>query len=225
MKQVSAVIPPPRGAVRGRSARAVPLVRAGGLLIVVLALIGAALALKLMIAGPAPDPNRPAFEVGIAHPAPTSFGTISVEFAQFLGGPSLNALTGSNHNVGALVGSDQMQVEATVTITNFKKHTVDYSPTQFDLLVGNKTQPIVPKRASVGAGTLQPNAGIDERLVFVTGLTRQDFTLRYRETPTSQPILMKLGHSNGLPQRAHGEKPGQILGIGQTFHDHTGQKP
>ena len=202
------------------SLRALPALRAGGLLVAILALVGLVLAVKLVIAGPPPDPNRPAYEVQIANPAPTSFGTIAVEFAQFLGGPSLNALTGSNHNVGGLVAADKMQIEATVTVTNASKHTVDYSPDQFQLFVGKNPTPLHVTRASVGPGTLQPDAGIDERLVFVTGLSKAEVTLSYRETPTSPPILVHLGHSAGQPQRAHGETPGQVLGIGQTFHDH-----
>lgn len=205
--------------------RALPALRASGLLVALLALVGLILAVKLVVAGAPPDPNRPAYEVQIANPAPTSFGTIAVEFAQFLGGPSLNALTGANHNVGGLVGADKMQIEATVTITNASKRTVDYSPEQFELFVGKKPTPLHPVRASVGPGTLQPDAGIDERLVFVTDLSKAEATLSYRETPTTPPILVHLGRSTGQPQRAHGEKPGEVLGIGQTFHDHQGTKP
>ena len=227
MKPFSGVSSPQIGGSPTRQAPlAVPILRLGAVVVLGLALVGAMLATKLVTAGPADDPNRPAFEVGIAHPAPTTFGTIAVEFAQFLGGPTANALTGASHNVGALIPPDRMQIEATVTITNFAKHTVDYSPAQFELLIGKSATPLVATRASVGPGTLQPDAGIDERLVFEAPLSRADVTLRYRETPTSPPILMKLGHHTGLPQRAHDEKPGEIVGIGQTLHDHaTGTTP
>jgi hypothetical protein len=200
--------------------RPVMMLRAAGVLVLLCAAVGVVIAVMSAVRGAPADPNRPAFEVGIAHPAPTSFGIVAVEYAQFLGGPTLNALTGSNHNVGALVPPDKMQVEATVTITNFSKHTVDYSPTQFSLLVGNSTKPILVKHASTGDGTLQPDAGIDVRLTFQTGLSKKDMALRYVERDGSGPILMRLGHHTVSAQTAHGEKPGQVLGVGQTSHEH-----
>jgi hypothetical protein len=198
----------------------VTVLRAGGFLVTLCAAVGAVVALMSGLRTTPESSGHPAFEVGIAHPASTSFGTVAVEFAQFLGGPSLNALNGSAHNVGALVPPNKMQVEATVTITNFSKSPVKYSPTQFGLMVGANTKPILATRASVGEGTLQPDAGIDVRLTFVTGLTKKDLELRYLENDGSGPILMRLGHHTVTTQRAHGEKPGQILGVGQTFHQH-----
>ncbi len=198
------------------------MLRTAGMLVALCAAVGAVIALMSAVRSTPEHPNRPAFEVGIAHPASTSFGTVAVEYAQFLGGPTLNALTGAAHNVGALVPPNKMQVEATVTITNSSKSTVAYSPTQFALLVGGSAKPIIAKRASVGEGTLQPDAGIDVRLTFETGLSKKNMTLRYVERDGSGPILMRLGHHTVTAQRAHGEKPGQILGVGQTFHaDHA----
>ena len=199
--------------------RPVMIRRVGGVLVALCAVLGAVIAVTSTLRSAPTVPNRPAFEVGIAHPAPTSFGIVAVEYAQFLGGPTLNALTGSNHNVGALVPPDKMQVETTVTITNFSKHTVDYSPTQFSLLVGNNAKPVLAKHASTGEGTLQPDAGIDVRLTFVTSLSKKDITLRYVERDGSGPILMRLGHHSVAAQAAHGEKPGQVLGVGQTYHE------
>jgi hypothetical protein len=188
------------------------------MLVALCAAVGAAIALMSALRTTPEFPNRPAFEVGIAHPAPTSFGTIAVEYAQFLGGPTQAALTGASHNVASLVPPDKMQVEATVTITNFSKSVIHYSPTQFSLLVGDSAKQILPKSASVVAGTLQPDAGIDVRVTFQTGLSKKDVTLRYSENDGSGPVLMRLGHHTVTPQRAHGEKPGQILGIGSLYH-------
>jgi Domain of unknown function (DUF4352) len=196
------------------------VLRAGGFLVGAGAVVGALIALMTAFRATPERPGHAAFEVGIAHPASTSFGTVAVEFAQFLGGPSLNALTGSAHNVGALVTPDKMQVEATVTITNFSTSPVTYSPSQFGLMVGANAKPILVDRASVGEGTLQPDAGIDVRLTFVTPLSTKDLKLRYVEGDGSGPILMRLGHHTVTTQRAHGEKPGQVLGVGQTFHQH-----
>jgi hypothetical protein len=202
------------------------VLRTASMLVALCAAVGAVLALMSAIRTTPEQPNRPAFEVGIAHPASTSFGTVAVEYAQFLGGPTANALTGAAHNVGALVAPDKMQVEATVTITNFSKKTVAYSPSQFTLLVGDSAKPLVAKRASIGDGTLQPDAGIDVRLTFETGLSKKEMRLRYAETEGGGPILMRLGHHTVTPQRAHGEKPGQILGIGQLYHaKHTTTDP
>ena len=192
--------------------------RAAGMLVALCAAAGAVIALTSALRTTPADPNRPAFEVGIAHPAPTSFGTVAVEYAQFLGGPTANALTGASHNVASLVPPDKMQVEATVTITNSSKSVVPYSPAQFSLLVGDSATQIIPKSASVVAGTLQPDAGIDVRLTFQTALSKKDMTLRYSENDGSGPVLMRLGHHTVTPQRAHGEKPGQILGIGSLYH-------
>lgn len=200
--------------------RPVPVLRAAGLVIVALAVIGAGLTAKSLTADRGPDPNRPAFEVGIADPAPTSFGTIAVEFAEFLGGPTANALTGATHNVGALVAPNRMQVEATVTISNFSKQVVRYAPDQFTLKVG-KGDPLLAKRSSVTAGELQPDASIDVRLIFETGLSKAPATLSYTEATTGPPVLMRLGRHTGQPQRAHGEKPGEILGVGQQHHTAT----
>ena len=194
------------------------ILRAAGVLVAACAAIGGVIAVMSGLHGAPDAPNRPAFEVGIAHPAPTSFGTVAVEYAQFLGGPTLAALTGASHNVGALVPPDKMQVEATVTITNSSKSTVRYSPSQFGLLIGSNAKPIVAKRASVGEGTLQPDAGIDVRLTFEADLSNANMTLRYAERDFGAPVLMRLGRHTVTPQRAHGEKPGQILGIGQQFH-------
>ena len=194
------------------------VLRTAGMLVALCAAVGAVLALMSTLRTTPDHANRPAFEVGIAHPASTSFGTVAVEYAQFLGGPTANALTGASHNVGALVPPDKMQVEATVTITNASKNVVPYSPAQFSLLVGDSAKQIIPIRASVVAGTLQPDAGIDVRLTFQTGLSKKDMTLRYSENDGGGPVLMRLGHHTVTPQRAHGEKPGQILGIGSLYH-------
>lgn len=210
--------PPSRG--RHSTRPQVMVLRGAGVIVALLAAAGAALAVTAALRGATTHPPRPAFEVGIAHPAQTSFGTVAVEFAQFLGGPSLNALTGSAHNVGALVPPNKMQVEATVTITNFSRSPISYTPAQFGLMVGGSAKPIMATRSSVGPGLLQPDAGIDVRLTFVTALSRKDMKLRFLEGDGSGPILMQLGHHNVTTQRAHGEKPGQILGVGQTYHDH-----
>ena len=194
------------------------VLRTVGMLVALCAAVGAVLALMSALRTAPDHSNRPAFEVGIAHPAATSFGTVAVEYALFLGGPTATALTGASHNVGALVPTDKMQVEATVTITNSSKSVVHYSPAQFSLLVGDSATQIIPKSASVVAGTLQPDAGIDVRLTFQTGLSKKDMTLRYSENDGGGPVLMRLGHHTVTPQRAHGEKPGQILGIGSLYH-------
>ena len=194
------------------------VLRTAGMLVALCAAVGAALALMSALQTTPDHSNRPAFEVGIAHPASTTFGTVAVEYALFLGGPTANALTGASHNVGALVPPDKMQVEATVTITNASQNVVPYSPAQFSLLVGDSAKQIIPIRASVVAGTLQPDAGIDVRLTFQTGLSTKDMTLRYSENDGGGPVLMRLGHHTVTPQRAHGEKPGQILGIGSLYH-------
>jgi hypothetical protein len=212
---VSADIPPSVGDARIPTA----LVRAAGLVVALLAAVGVALAVQSATRGAPVDPTRPAYEVGIADPAPTSFGTVSVEFAEFLGGPTANALTGATHNVGALIPADRMQIEATVTLSNVSRDVVPYAPEQFTLLLDGADEPIVAKRASVGPGTLQPDAAIDVRLIFEAPLSTAAATLRFAESPNDAPVHMALGRHNGKPQRAHGEKPGAILGVGQQTHD------
>ena len=196
----------------------VVVLRTVGMLVAFCAVVGAVIVVMSAVRGAPADATRAAFEVGIAHPAPTSFGTVAVEYAQFLGGPTQNALTGASHNVASLVPPDKMQVEATVTITNFSKRVIRYSPAQFSLLVGDSATPIVAKSASVGDGTLQPDAGIDVRVTFQTGLSKKELRLRYAEAAGGAPVLMRLGHHTVTAQAAHGEKPGQILGIGSLYH-------
>jgi hypothetical protein len=191
--------------------------RTSGVLVAVCAAIGAVSAVSAVRDAPTAH-HGPAFEVGIAHPAPTSFGTVAVEYAQFLGGPTLSALTGANHNIGSLVSPDNMQIEATVTITNASKRVIRYSPSQFDLLIDGSKKPLIATRASVGDGTLQPDAAIDVRLTFERKLSRRDATLRYIEHEGGRAVLMRLGHGDVTPQRAHGETPGRVTGIGQRVH-------
>ncbi len=193
------------------------LLRTAGVLVAAMAVAGAALAVMTIAGGPPPDPDQPAFEVGIANPAPTSFGTVAVEYAQFLGGPTAAALTGATHNVGSLVTPDEMQVEATVTITNSSKRVVSYSAGQFELLIGSAPA-LAPTRSSAPEGRLQPDARIDERLVFAAPLSSAEVTLRYRENASSRPVTMRLGRHTVTPQRAHGERPGKITGIGDVHH-------
>ena len=67
--------------------RPVMVLRTAGMLVALCAAVGAVLALMSALRTTPDHPNRPAFEVGIAHPASTSFGTVAVEYALFLGGP------------------------------------------------------------------------------------------------------------------------------------------
>jgi hypothetical protein len=169
-----------------------------------LAVAGVVLAIGIVRTGaPQPTPLAlPPGPFGTAQDIPTSFGVVAVEHAEKLAGPTAKALSGVTHGVGNLVPPNRVQVQASVTLTNLLEHPVAYSPTQFRLLVGPKRRPVRTLRSNLRPGTLQPDASIDGRLVFVVPRNGAALWVEYTDPGRAKPILIDLGRTGRTPPGA-----------------------
>ena len=186
--------------------------RAGLWAIVVLSMLGAVLAIR-MLNGSNPLPGGSAKVNGkfpTSHDIRTSFGVIAVEHAQAISGLSDADVTGA-HGVPGLVHDGSIEVQVSATITNLSKDVLPYHAEQFELLDSAGT--VIPLfKAPELPNELQPNAAIDLTLDYVTTAAARPFTVRFVDPGTHKPILIDLGavgctvqSGNGLPLPVEGQ--------------------
>jgi hypothetical protein len=161
-------------------------------LVVGLAAVGAALSAQVL--HPVHDASRG--HAGVADDVTTSFGVVAVDHAEVLGptpptGPA-------DHGAHAGGHGGQIEVQATVTITNQTAAVLDYSPDQFHLRVGRGGSPVTASYSSVTAGTLQPNAHITGRLTFLVPQLGH-LWIEFRDPGRRSPVLVDLAQGSGAP--------------------------
>lgn len=201
---------------RGRRPRAWNAVAAAVLLATVaLAVAGAVIASNLIATGvpatPAPKPLPGPF--GTAQDIPTSFGVVAVEHAEKINGTTKRELGGSTHGISGFVAPNKVQVQASVTLTNLLDKPVDYDPRQFRLLVGKDRKPVRSVKSNLLPGSLQPDASIDGRLIFVVPRTGSKLWIEFTDPGRAKPLLIDLGRTGKTPPNAF-----------DGFQHHTGSR-
>ena len=172
--------------------------------VVALAVGGVVISIGLLERG-APQPQVPALTgpFGVSQDIPTSFGAVAIDNVEKVNGLTAKALAGVTHGISNYVPPNKVQVQASVTLTNLlNADTVDYSPTQFRLLVGRKRKPVKDVRASFRPGTLQPNASIAGQVKFIAPRTGARLWIEFTDPKRPRPILIDLGKTGKTPDGA-----------------------
>jgi hypothetical protein len=172
--------------------------------VVALAVGGVVISIGLLERG-APQPQVPALTgpFGVSQDIPTSFGAVAIDNVEKVNGLTAKALAGVTHGISNYVPPNKVQVQASVTLTNLlNADTVDYSPTQFRLLVGRKRKPVEDVRASFRPGTLQPNASISGQVKFIAPRTGSQLWIEFTDPKRPKPILIDLGKTGKTPDDA-----------------------
>jgi hypothetical protein len=171
--------------------------------VVALAVGGITIAVGLIERG-APEPEVPVLKgpFGVSQDIPTSFGAVAIDNVEKVNGLTSKSLSGMTHGISNYVPPNKVQVQASVTLTNLLGETVDYTPTQFRMLVGEKRKPIKELRASFRPGTLQPDASISGQLKFVAPRNGSKLWIEFADPKMSKPILVDLGKTGTTPDNA-----------------------
>jgi uncharacterized protein DUF4352 len=158
-----------------------------------------------LVARGAEEPSVPVLKgpFGVSQDIPTSFGAVAIDNVEKVNGLTAKALAGMTHGISNYVPPNKVQVQAAVTLTNLLgEKTVDYSPTQFRLLVGRKRKPVKDVRASFRPGTLQPNASISGQVKFIAPRTGSHLWIEFTDPGRAKPMLIDLGRTGRTPDGA-----------------------
>ena len=153
----------------------------------------------------APEPSVPTLKgpFGVSQDIPTSFGAVAIDNVEKVNGLTAKALAGVTHGISNYVPPNKVQVQAAVTLTNLlNEQPVDYSPTQFRLLVGKERKPVKDVRASFRPGTLQPNASISGQVKFIAPRTGSRLWIEFTDPKRPKPLLIDLGRTGKTPDNA-----------------------
>ena len=179
------------------------------LIALVLSVVGLAVAgivaSVALVAGGAEEPSVPILKgpFGVSQDIPTSFGAVAIDNVEKVNGLTAKDLAGMTHGISNYVPPNKVQVQAAVTLTNLLgTKTVDYSPTQFRLLVGKKRKPVDDVRASFRPGTLQPNASISGQVKFIAPRTGSQLWIEFTDPKRAEPMLINLGKTGKTPEGA-----------------------
>ena len=165
---------------------------------------GVAISVGLVERG-TPQPKVPELKgpFGVSQDIPISFGAVAIDNVEKVNGLTAKALAGVTHGISNYVPPNKVQVQASVTLTTLlNEQTVDYSPTQFRLLVGPKRKPVKDVRASFRPGTLQPNASISGQLRFIAPRTGSQLWIEFTDPKRATPVLIDLGKTGKTPDGA-----------------------
>jgi hypothetical protein len=155
-------------AVRRRSIVAIAVV-------VALAVAGFALALGI---GGGPSPyGSPSGPFGLNQDIPTSFGAVAIDGLMRTAGPAR---------------SHRDEIQAFVTLTNLTDRPIDYSPSQFRLLVGARKTPVGDMNATFRPGRLLPGADFSAQLKFAGPPRGTPFWMEFTDPRRSEPMLIDL---------------------------------
>jgi hypothetical protein len=159
--------------------------------VLVLALGGALLGLRLVQARPAAHSHVHAAATGIGVPVRTSFGRFEVESIQQIRGLTPKALAGMTHGIQSLVRADQMQVQLVVALRNDGYRATPYDPAAFRLRVTGRgrSQAFDPVSTSVRAGVLAPRSLMETTVGFVV----------QRFNPPGSRLSLELADGRGAP--------------------------
>jgi hypothetical protein len=197
--------PLPRGssAVRPRAWNLVVVAVVFGTL--ALAVAGAVLAAGIIATGETHTTLTPSIlkgPFGTAQDIPTSFGVVAVEHAEKINGTTAKQLGGNTHGIAGFVAPNKVQVQASVTLTNLLDEPIAYDPRQFRLLVGKDRKPVKSVKSNMRPGTLQPDASIDGRLIFVAPRTGSRLWIEFTDPGRAKPLLIDLGRTGKTPPNA-----------------------
>lgn len=176
-----------------------PFLAALVLTIAALAITGAVIGAGVLSRGDSPAgvpaDSLPKGPFGVGQDIPATFGAVAVENVAKIKGLTAKDVSGVTHGIPNLVKAGQMQVQASVTMTNLTDQPIRYSPTQFRLLVGKDRKPVHEVRSNIRPGTLQPDAAVDGRLSFVAPASGQKLWLAFDDPGRDRPILIDLGRT------------------------------
>jgi hypothetical protein len=127
---------------------------------------------------------------------------VAIDNVEKVNGVTAKDLSGVTHGISNYVPPNKTQVQASVTLTNLLGDTVDYSPTQFRLLVGKNRKPVGEVRASFRPGALQPDASISGQLKFVAPRNGSQLWIEFTDPRRSKPVLIDLGRTGRTPDNA-----------------------
>jgi hypothetical protein len=139
---------------------------------------------------------------GVRQDIPTTFGAVAVDDVEKINGLTARKLAGVTHGIANLVPPNKTQVQASITLTNLLDRPVEYSPTQFRLLVGQRRRPVGRVRSSFRPGRLQPNANISGQLSFIAPRTGSRLWIEFTDPRRGKPILVDLGKTGRTPAGA-----------------------
>jgi hypothetical protein len=178
-------------AVPARSTgRTAPLV-AFVALVAGLALAGTMIAIVTLTAGHE-DASLPGTSV-IGHPITTSYGTMTVQGAQTIGGLTSGDLGGVTHGIQNLVLSDKAQVEVSVLFANTSGASVLVSPSQFRMVVEGAAKPVEPTGSTIRPLELAPGASVEASLTFVVPQSGARMTVGYADPGSAAAITVPVG--------------------------------
>ena len=162
--------------------------------VIALSLLGAVLALNLADArsGHIHAVTAPA-AAGIGQAQKTSFGQVTVQGADKIGGLTSKSVGGVTHGVNGLVKTENAQVQVAVLLTNLSDTSVDYAPEQFQLRAGRKGTPISAQASTILPGNLAAGASIEGRLGFVVPRATGKLFVEYADPRQAEPVVIPLG--------------------------------
>lgn len=165
----------------GEKNRLVPALIA---LTVCLALVGAAFAVRIALAGPPASDGR----------VPTSFGALWVESSEQITLPQTD--NKDNFGMPIMGAPDKVMLEVTVRLANTDNAPVDVTPDRFSLRLGPGEAPLAAEGARFDSVRLLPRAVFDARVQFpvVTGGEHQPVLL-FDDPGRSRPIALDLGRT------------------------------
>jgi hypothetical protein len=191
-------------AVPARSTgRTLPLV-AFVALVAGLALAGTLIAILTLTAGHE-DGGLPGTSV-VGHPITTSYGTMTVESAETIGGLTSQDLGGVTHGIQNLVLSDKAQVEVAVLFANAGDAPVRVDPSQFRLVVEGTADPVEPTGSTIRSLQLAPGARLEASLTFVVPQSGARMTVDYVDPGNAAAITVPigiLGQAPASPDNGH----------------------
>jgi hypothetical protein len=125
--------------------------------------------------------------------AETSFGSLTVNGGDLLGGLTSQDLAGVTHGIGGLVLSDKAQAQVTVTLRNDSDQAFVYTPEMFRMREGSAGMPIAPTGSGFEGGVIPAGTSIDLLLDFVVGRTGADLLFEFSDPGRAQPVVIPVG--------------------------------
>lgn len=139
--------------------------------------------------------------------AETSFGTLTVNGGDLLGGLTSRDLAGVTHGIGGLVLSDKAQAQVTVTLRNDSEEPFAYDPEMFRMREGDGL-PIAPTGAGLDGGIVPAGASIDLLLDFVVGRSGADLSFEFSDPGRAAPVVIPVGSIGPVPPEDNGDGHG-----------------
>jgi hypothetical protein len=158
---------------------------------VAFAVIGFLLAVG--IATHVPDEGeRRASAVAVGEPVATSFGTLSVRDVDQIVGLGADDLGGGDHaahtaGVNDLVPADQVQIIASVLVTNQSRRAVELSADAFGLITATSDTPASPLGDTLASASLRPGASVDLAVRFAVPRDNARLWLEFHDPNGSSP--------------------------------------